>query len=321
MAPRRGARALFRSDHGAYVCNRPVVSCALGEFYSLQIPEYRSLCHRQCSNGCFADDSSQSQSTLDDCNGISADFGGVVAFPEIYYARDEPVRLRGVFEGSILLADRATVSRSRTSPTPRETHRQLPLLANLLAPAFGTKAVSSAIGLLAEFGSISGVAAAPAEALERVLGGDATLAAMLSAGRAIVHVGMREIVQRQRISCEDPALLNYLLAQFAGLAKEHLIVLFLDEKRGFLAEERFTSGSSNCLSFRPRELFGHALALDCRAILLAHNHPSGDPTPSQNDIDATSRIAADALGLEIELLDHLIVGQAKVVSMKRAGFL
>jgi DNA repair protein RadC len=153
------------------------------------------------------------------------------------------------------------------------------------------------------------------------LGGDARLAAMLDAGRVLVHFGMREVVLRERVISTDPALSDYLLAKFSGMMEERLIVLFLDGQQKLLSEDSFTSGSPDCLSLRPRALFGRALALGCRAIVLAHNHPSGDPTPSQNDIDATVRIALDAEGLDIKLIDHLIVGRRQVVSMKRAGLI
>ncbi|MFM5924588.1 MAG: RadC family protein [Novosphingobium sp.] len=151
--------------------------------------------------------------------------------------------------------------------------------------------------------------------------GDARLAAMLDAGRVLVHFGMREAVLREQVRSTDPALLDYLLAKFSGMMEEHLVVLFLDGQHKLLSEDFFTNGSPDCLSLRPRALFSRALALGCRAIVLAHNHPSGDPTPSQNDIDATVRIALDAEGLDIKLIDHLIVGNCQVVSMKQAGLI
>lgn len=144
---------------------------------------------------------------------------------------------------------------------------------------------------------------------------------MLDAGRVLVHFGMREVVLREEVDCTDPALFDYLLAKFSGMMEERLVVLFLDGQQKLLSEDFYTSGSRDCLSLRPRELFGRALALGSRALVLAHNHPSGDPTPSQKDIDATVRIAVDAEGLDIKLIDHLIVGHRQVVSMKRAGLI
>lgn len=172
-----------------------------------------------------------------------------------------------------------------------------------------------------EFGSISGIAAAPATAIARVLGGDDLLAATLIAGRQIFQVGMREHVQRNPVDAADPALHSYLVSRFAGQQSEQLLVLFLDHERRLLSEETFMSGSVDGVSLKPRVFFSRALALGSRAIVLAHNHPSGDPTPSTSDIKATARIAADSDWLDIELIDHLVVAGRCVISMRRAGLL
>lgn len=147
------------------------------------------------------------------------------------------------------------------------------------------------------------------------------MAAMLAAGRAIVNIGMREIAVSQRVDCNDPALHDYLLAQLSREKEEHLLVLFLDAHHRLIAEELYTSGSTGFLLIRPRKLFSRALALGCHAIVLAHNHPSGDPNPSQQDIDATRRIAADGTCLEIALVDHLVIGHSQVTSMLQRGLL
>jgi DNA repair protein RadC len=139
------------------------------------------------------------------------------------------------------------------------------------------------------------------------------LAAMLAAGYAIVPLGVREVVRSRQVDSNDPSLHKYLLAQFSGLKEEHLLVLFLDESHRLLSEERYTSGSTGFLSLRPRKLFSRALALGCHAIVLAHNHPSGDPNPSQNDIDATRRVAVDA--------SFLVIGRSQVTSMLRGGLI
>ena len=100
-----------------------------------------------------------------------------------------------------------------------------------------------------------------------------------------------------------------------------MVVLFLDQEHRLLSEECFVSGSADCLSLRPRALFSRALALGSRAIVLAHNHPSGNATPSARDVDATARIGRDARWLDMELVDHLVVAGSCVTSMKRAGLL
>ena len=299
----------------------PHLPRCLGQPHGLQVFERGASRHRRLRHGAISADRPESKPALDNLDGISAGSCGAFAFPEIYQPGYESIRLRRVFEGSLIFADSVAVRWDRTTSQTEAAHRQLSLLADLLAPAIGTQATSSAKGLLEEFGSISGVAAAPSDAIERALGGNAILAAMLAAGRAIVHIGMRENVRSQRVNCNDPALHNYLLAHFSGMKNEHLFVLFLDARHGLIAEERYTSGSAGFLSLRPRKLFSRALALSAHAIVLAHNHPSGDPNPSQDDIDATRRIAADANFLDIQLLDHLIIGHNQVTSMLRSGLL
>jgi DNA repair protein RadC len=143
----------------------------------------------------------------------------------------------------------------------------------------------------------------------------------LAAGRGIVEIGMREKIERAPIDSADPAFLRYLIATFAGLQEEHLLVLFLDRQQRFLAEERWRSVASNCIELRPSSLFRRALMLGSHALVLAHNHPSGIATPSADDVTCTTMIAADARRLDIQLIDHLVVGANDVVSMFRAGLL
>lgn len=316
-----GSRTLCGRNDAVDIYLGPHLPRHLGQPHSLQVFERGASRNRCLRHGAISADSAEGKSALDDPDGIRAGTRSAIAFPEIHQPGYESVRLRCVLKGSLIFADSVAARWNRTSSQTTEAHRQLSLLVDLLTPAIGPQATSSAKELLEEFGSISGVAAAPREAIERALGGDAILAAMLAAGRAIVHIGMRGIVRNESVNCNDPALHNYLLAQFFGMKDEHLFVLFLDEHHRLIAEERYTSGSAGFLSLRPRKLFSRALALGSHAIVLAHNHPSGDPNPSQNDIDATRRIAADASFLDIQLLDHLIIGHSKVTSMLQGGLL
>jgi DNA repair protein RadC len=171
------------------------------------------------------------------------------------------------------------------------------------------------------FGSIGGVSAASPEALRQVLGADGHLALPFFVSRRILETGMRERVERARVVTDDEALLEWLIARFAGLADECLVAIYLDRSGAFLSEESFRSGAEACVSVHPRALFRQAMQLDCSGLLLAHNHPSGDARPSALDIDATRRIAAHGRLLDVELVDHLIVARNSVTSMKRAGLL
>ena len=100
---------------------------------------------------------------------------------------------------------------------------------------------------------------------------------------------------------------------------ERLHALFLTSGRTLLGESRLAIGTSEALSLRLRDLFRRALALDASAIILAHNHPSGDCRPSESDLEATRCIAGLARALDIELLDHLIFTHRAVYSMRARG--
>jgi DNA repair protein RadC len=194
-------------------------------------------------------------------------------------------------------------------------------LAEILSPVLGSDAEESSTRLLDEFGTIEAIAAAPEHALARAFGSDRIFSTMFVAARAIVAAGMRERVHRSPVDSGDPAVLEYIKMRLSGLREERLVVIYLDGDRGFQSEEVFGAGTVDAISIRPRALFGRGLMLGSSAILLAHNHPSGVAHPSSLDIEMTRRIADHGRLLEIELLDHLIVGASEVLSMKRAGLL
>lgn len=128
------------------------------------------------------------------------------------------------------------------------------------------------------------------------------------------------------VSVSDPqfaALFDYLHQSFhiADCARERFHVVFLDHNRRYLDDSVLASGSSIHLPVRLRELFGRALKLSASAIIVAHNHPSGDCRPSSHDIQATLRLRDIGQALDIELLDHLIFTRKKAYSMRAGGIL
>lgn len=102
---------------------------------------------------------------------------------------------------------------------------------------------------------------------------------------------------------------------------EHLHAIFLDGDHNFLADRRIGSGDATRLALRMRTLFATALQLGSRALIVVHNHPSGDCRPSARDIASTRRIAAIAAALDIELLDHLIITPDHAYSIRAGGTL
>jgi len=113
-----------------------------------------------------------------------------------------------------------------------------------------------------------------------------------------------------------------LMAEMGLLEKEHLRALLLDTKNHVLASPTIYVGSVNTTMIRVAEIFQEAIRANSASIIVAHNHPSGDPTPSPEDVAVTQQIVAAGKLLDIQVLDHLIIGQQRYVSLKerRLGF-
>ena len=125
---------------------------------------------------------------------------------------------------------------------------------------------------------------------------------------------------RQRISSPEAAYeLIYPMVRDERI--EHFIALLLDTKNHLLKIEKVSKGSVNANIVHPREVFRPAILEGAASIIVAHNHPTGDPTPSQNDIDITRKLKETGTLCGIELYDHLIIGDSKFLSMKEQGLM
>ena len=102
---------------------------------------------------------------------------------------------------------------------------------------------------------------------------------------------------------------------------EQFRVIFLDTRNRIICDEEQTKGSVNQTSIYPREVAKRALSLNATAVILVHNHPSGDPKPSQADIDMTNKVDVVLQSLDIKLHDHLIIGKEDIISFKSTGLL
>jgi DNA repair protein RadC len=109
------------------------------------------------------------------------------------------------------------------------------------------------------------------------------------------------------------------MAEMAHLEQEHLRVLYLDTRNRLIGSETVYIGSLNAAHIRVSEVFREATRCNCAAIIVAHNHPSGDPTPSPEDVEVTRQLVAAGDLLDIELLDHLIIGRQRFVSLRERG--
>jgi len=114
---------------------------------------------------------------------------------------------------------------------------------------------------------------------------------------------------------------EYCTASIAYGDTEQFRVLFLDHKHMLVADEVQAKGTVNHTPVYPREVVKRALDLGASGIVLVHNHPSGDPTPSRADIDMTREIEAAGRGLKVQLIDHLVIGRGAHVSFREAGLI
>jgi DNA repair protein RadC len=175
--------------------------------------------------------------------------------------------------------------------------------------------------LLAEFGSLAEVLAAPVERLLEVKGMTETAAAHLKAAEVAAQRLLKTGALKKPVISSWSALLDYCTAAMARDPREQFRVLFLDKKNRLVADEVMSRGTIDHAPVYPREIVKRALALHASALILVHNHPSGDPSPSRDDISMTREIAAAAKPLGIALHDHLVIGRTGHASFKSLGLL
>ncbi|MGB0659626.1 MAG: RadC family protein [Mangrovicoccus sp.] len=175
--------------------------------------------------------------------------------------------------------------------------------------------------LMDTFGDFARVLSAPKERLMQVRGvGDAVVLELKVVEAASHRLARSKIMQKHVISSWD-AVLDYCHTTMSHLETEQFRVLYLDRKNVLIADEEQAKGTVDHVPVYPREVVKRALELNASALILVHNHPSGDPTPSDSDIVMTNKIrdAAEALG--ITLHDHLIIGKSTELSFRSDGYL
>lgn len=132
---------------------------------------------------------------------------------------------------------------------------------------------------------------------------------------------MRETVTSGPILGSSSAVLEYLRFSLASTTSEEFRTLFLNARNELLADETTSIGTVDAAPFYPREIIGRAIELGATSLIVAHNHPSGDPRPSREDMACTLALAKLCAGLDIALLDHVIVTRCTATSMRAAGLL
>ena len=175
--------------------------------------------------------------------------------------------------------------------------------------------------LLNQFGDLNRVISAPPERLARVSGVAAAVICDLKILEAAAQrMARSRVMQRQVIASWD-ALLDYCHTAMAHRETEQFRVLYLDRKNVLVADEEQGRGTVDHVPVYPREVAKRALELNASALILVHNHPSGDPTPSQADISMTRKVDAALEALGIVLHDHLIIGASDELSFRSEGLL
>ncbi len=231
----------------------------------------------------------------------------------------------GLVEYHPTIRDLPTAERPRERLRDRgaSTLSNAELLAIVLRTGTASEnALNLASRMLARFGGLVGLARAGFRELcaERGLG--EAKAAQL---KAALELGRRLLAEQpeERVVVRSPQdIANLLMAEMGLFEEEHLRVVLLNTRNQVMAVPEVYRGSVNTSLIRVSEVFREAVRGNCPALVVVHNHPSGDPTPSSEDVRVTEQIVKAGKLLDIEVLDHLIIGQQRYISLKeqRLGF-
>ena len=210
--------------------------------------------------------------------------------------------------------DRLRQRFEKNGPEALADYELLELLLFRLIPRKDTKPIAKA--LLARFGSISAALGAPAHLLREVPGIGPTVAADLKTISALSQRMLQADVIGRNVLESWSSVLQYCKVAMAEESREQFRVLFLDKKNALMRDEVQQSGTVDQTPVYPREVVRRALELSATAIILVHNHPSGDPTPSRADIEMTHKVMEACEPLGIKVHDHIIIGRNGHTSLK-----
>lgn len=175
--------------------------------------------------------------------------------------------------------------------------------------------------LLSEFGGIAGVLAASHEDLKKVKGLNDNSAALLKVAHALTQRMLLGDIEKKPVLGSWQKLIDYCYVAMAHEKREHFRVLFLNRKNQLIADEVQQIGTVDHAPVYPREIIKRALELGATALILVHNHPSGDPAPSDSDLAMTEEIIRAARALDVLVHDHLIISKNGHTSFKSLGLL
>ncbi len=202
---------------------------------------------------------------------------------------------------------------------PLEDYELLELVLQAAQTRRDTKPIAKE--LLKRFGTLGGVLGASHEALCKVPGMGEVSAVQIKATHAVVARMLREEFEKKPVLSSWKQVLAYVKTAMAHAPTEQFRILFLDKKNVLIKDEVQQRGTVDHAPVYPREVVKRALELHASALILVHNHPSGDPTPSRSDVEMTKEIqkAASALGLVVH--DHIVVGRDGHASLRTLGLM
>lgn len=204
-------------------------------------------------------------------------------------------------------------------PDALSDHELIELVLFLAQPRRDTKTLAKA--LISRFGGFAGAISADPQALREVTGmGEASVAALKSVQAAAVRLVRAEVAGRPVIGSWN-RLLDYCRANIGREKIEQFHLLFLDTKNRLIADESQQAGTVNHTPVYPREVVKRALSLGASAIIMVHNHPSGDATPSRDDIEMTRAVGEACEKLGIALHDHVIITAGDHASLRNMGLI
>ncbi len=204
-------------------------------------------------------------------------------------------------------------------PDALADYELLEMLLFFAMPKGDTKPLAKA--LINRFGSFANVLAAPQQVLLDTRGlGIHSVSALKLVQAAALRMARAEVMERPVLNTWDK-LIEYLTAAMAREKTEVFRVLYLDSKNRLIADEAQARGTVNHTPVYPREVVKRALELHATALILCHNHPSGDPSPSRSDIEMTRMVKEAASVLSVTLHDHLIIGNGRWLSFRSEGLL
>ena len=184
----------------------------------------------------------------------------------------------------------------------------------------GESVMVTANRLINQFGGMGGLAAASVEELSQVRGIGLAKAAQIKAAFELARRVEATATSSPRPQVKTPEDVTGLTLEWLkGKKKEHFVAVLLDSRSRLIKVAEVSVGSLDASLVHPREVFNEAISASAASVIFAHNHPSGDPTPSEDDIKLSQRLAAAGDIIGIDVLDHVVVGDNSFISLKREG--